>query len=252
MDTPQADGTAGARLRLSQAHRRPVTFGCSPDQLPSSLASRRVERPPAGGRAERRRLARVLQLNGEGVAVPLVDDVIAARAALRGLEGAVARHLRDRADARDPRRLEVAFASLVESTWWIASLDGHLWQEGKTPEGERYRRLRDGDTDGRYVSAMIWARDRHYHQLPFSAEVDETPFFGSRGGPPFHISSGLIWRTSAELAADGERRSPAGSREAFDRYVAGKKTGVALSHCLQWFQSLTQPPHDYLPAVDEG
>lgn len=185
--------------------------------------------------------------------MPLVDDVIAARAALRGLEAAVTRHLHDRSDARDPRGLEVAFASLVESTWWIASLDGYLWQEGKTPEGKRYRQLRDHDTNGRYVPAMIWARDRHYHQLPFSAEVDETPFFSPAGsGRLFYISPGLIWRTSAELAVDGARRSPNGSREAFEMLVAGKKTGAALSYCLQWFPSLTQPPHYYLPSADEG
>ncbi|UCN14605.1 hypothetical protein LFM56_17375 [Cellulomonas iranensis] len=104
------------------------------------------------------------------------------------------------------------------------------------------------------MPAMIWARDRHYHQLPFSTEVDETPFFGPRGGPPFYISPGMVWRTSAELAADVStaRRSPNGSREAFDLLVAGQKTSAALWHCLQWFQTLTQPPHYYLPAVNQA
>jgi len=160
-----------------------------------------------------------------------------AHAALVALGAAVSRHDRARLDL-DPG---AAYGSLVECTWWVASLDEHLRDE------PGYQKLREGDANGRFVTAMIWARDRHYHQLPFSIDHDDRPFIPAGGGPPFYISHGFEWRKSEDLWKDGAREVPAW-RKAFDGLIAGKKTSEAPHRCLRWFESIAGDPYNYLPS----
>lgn len=161
-----------------------------------------------------------------------------ARSALVALGGAVRRHDQARG-ASDP---VAAYASLVEVTWWVASLDEHL------KDADGYQKLRDSDENGKYVTAMIWARDRHYHQLPFSIDHDNKPFIPKTGGPPFNISHGFEWRKSEDLWAEGAIDRPTW-RKSFDALIAGKKTSEAPHRCLRWFESIAGEPHRYLPAI---
>ena len=74
----------------------------------------------------------------------------------------------------------------MECTWWVASLDEHL------RDRDGYQKLREGDANGKFVTAMIWARDRHYHQVPFSIDHDNRlfPVEGVAGGQAVRGASG--------------------------------------------------------------
>ena len=67
-----------------------------------------------------------------------------AHSALLALASAVKRHDQARHDS-DPA---AAYASLVECTWWVASLDEHLRKR------DGYKTLRDADANGRFVTAI--------------------------------------------------------------------------------------------------
>lgn len=161
-----------------------------------------------------------------------------AHAALVALDAAVKRHDQARHNS-DP---SAAYGSLVECTWWVASLDEHLRDE------PGYQRLRDADENGKYVTAMIWARDRHYHQLPFSIDHDNEPFLPHADRSGFYISHGFEWRKSEDLWRK-DARDPKNWRGNFDLLIAGRKTSEAPHRCRDWFASIAGDPHNFLPAT---
>ena len=156
--------------------------------------------------------------------------------ALEALDAAVAR-VREHNETREIRP---AFAALTEGTWWVAAIDERLLKGlggVKSDAARLYREERDRDENGEYVLGFLWARDRHTHQLPVSMDRDNTPFFGGGGGV-LHISPGFRWRPSADLYEPEESRSPAGSRAAYDRLLAGQSAWKTLNRCARWFHRM--------------
>jgi hypothetical protein len=172
-----------------------------------------------------------------------MDDELVLRAALRSLEAALSRHQSDRMRAEQSQNVEdlgAAFGSLVECTFWIATLDLWLLEQ----HGPTYTQARDAHQAGGYVRAMVWARDRHYHQLPFSTEQDKTPFFTKDPNAMFYISPGLVWRSADALAArthdERARRLQSRFREDYERHAAGQATDGPVSLAAQFFRSLAE------------
>jgi hypothetical protein len=167
----------------------------------------------------------------------LMDDLERVLSAgLRSFSRAVERHRLDVQEVpnrTDPHLLEAAFGSLVECTFWAATLDTQLHER----LGDDWARMRDGHEWGTEVLAMLWARDRHYHQFPFSAEPDLEPFLTNIPNAVFYISEGVIWKTAAELELGGSHPRPTW-RAAFVSTAEGKGTMQPLSRAATVFNDL--------------
>lgn len=163
--------------------------------------------------------------------VPTRDDLHALALALRGLRAANERHHSAHQDQDLPR----AYASLFEGVMWIAALDERLC----TLHGGDYKRAREQDPYGQVVLGIVWARDRHAHQLPVSINVDSTPFFGSGRGI-IALSSGIRWRQAHELppADPGMERG----RTHYETHVAGRASFKPTSLSERWFTKLAETP----------
>ena len=157
-------------------------------------------------------------------------------AGLRAFTRAIGRHDRDVQEVpnrADPHLLEIAFGSLVECTFWAATLDTQLNE--LLPS--RWKAMRDDHEWGDDVLAMLWARDRHYHQFPFSAEPDTDPFFTQTPNAVIHIGHGVVWRSAEELELLGSRSAPQW-RAAYVARAAGESTTLPLAHAASLFDEL--------------
>lgn len=161
----------------------------------------------------------------------------ATSVALEALDGAVAR-VREHNDTAEIR---LAFAALAEGTWWVAAIDERL-QKGfggmKSKAARFYRDERDRDENGEHVRGFLWARDRHTHQLTVSMDVDEPLSLEEDLGGVSRLSPSFRWRPSADLYEPEETRSPAGSRETYDRLLAGQSAWGTLDRCARWFHRM--------------
>lgn len=165
-----------------------------------------------------------------------------ASVALEAIDEAI-----DRLRPLDRASIRPAFAALAEGTWWVAALDERIC-EGLGGKGasaaKQYKAARSASSDGQYVEAFLWARDRHTHQLPFSMTHDDTPFFGGGGGV-IHISAGLTWRPSSELhEPEDSRHARAAWRSTYDDLLAGHTAWHTLERCSRWFHWLAGHPAD--------
>jgi hypothetical protein len=135
-----------------------------------------------------------------------------------------------------------AFSSMAEASWWIASLDEclctyHDGGLGKNGSGH-LARLRDADDRGRYVPGLVWARDRHMHQLGLTTARDTRSFYAPPAGGVLYISAGFIWRDADEVSPS-DRAVPRG-RAVYDALFAGQKSSAPLAMCEQWFSEVAQ------------
>ena len=159
----------------------------------------------------------------------------ATSVALEALDAAIAR-----LKGLDRPDLRPAFAALVEGTWWVAAIDERLLKGFGGVRSARsgfYCAARDVAEHGKYVRGFLWARDRHTHQLPFSMDHDDTPFFGGKDSF-LYISAGLIWRPSEELFEPSESRSKIGWKTTYEELLAGKSAWKTLSRCSRWYHQM--------------
>lgn len=167
------------------------------------------------------------------------DGSFVTRSALGALDAALERHLDDRRrawDTREDAELAAAFGSLVECTFWVATLDEWLY----TTHGAGYTAARDSHEYGGDVLAMLWARDRHYHQLPFSTERDERGFFDHGiPGALFYITPGLVWR-SAEALEERGSQSRREWRAAYVERAEGQGTAQPVDRARGLFRHLAE------------
>jgi hypothetical protein len=176
------------------------------------------------------------------------DDTFVLRSALLGLDHAISRHVTHRnaaASSKAQADLGDAFGSLVECTFWIATLDEWLYSK----HAHAYKALRDQHQWGGSVRAMLWARDRHYHQLPFSTERDTTPFIGHGiPGVMFYISPGLVWRSADALAETVDRDRRPQFRPDYEEHAQGKGTATPAARAREVFRDLARQT-DMLPDI---
>jgi hypothetical protein len=165
--------------------------------------------------------------------------------ALRGSVGRLQSVIGDYRKARGP-----LWTAAVESTWWIAALDEQL----RKVHGHGYKIVRDSDSDGYVVRGVLFARDRHMHQLALSAGHDDTPFFGGKDGggygPPFYISPGPIWREVNDLPPPDPRRGSSDEwKDVYVDHMAGTRIDGGLVHGLLWFDKVAADPSSCLEAL---
>lgn len=163
-----------------------------------------------------------------------VSKEVAPSVALEAIDKA-----RSRLSAAGGSEIREAFAAITEGTWWVMALDEQLRTQLKR-RGVEYSRTneaaRDGDSDGRYIRGFSWARDRHTHQLPFSTENDETPFFAT-GHPSavLAISKGFIWRRADQLPSAPSGHDHPARRQAYVDYLEGESLQHTLARASAWF-----------------
>jgi hypothetical protein len=172
------------------------------------------------------RLTRVCQ--------PSNEELRALSLALCALRAASSRHRY----AHEQRDLPVGYASLVESAMWITALDERLWKL----HGQPYKDARNSDQHGQVVLGIVWARDRHTHQLPVTVAEDHTPFFGTGRGI-VALSKGIYWRPAAEIPPpDPGHPRPPEWKIAYETHVAGRSSWKPISMCERWFTHLGNVP----------
>lgn len=163
-----------------------------------------------------------------------VSKQLAPSVALEAIDGASAR-----LGAVGGSEIREAFAAIAEGTWWVMALDEQLRTQLKhhgVEYSRTYESVRNADADGRYVRGFSWARDRLTHQLPFSAENDETPFFAT-GHPSavLVISKGFIWRRADQLPSAPSGHDHPERRQAYVDYLEGESLRHTLARASAWF-----------------
>ena len=163
----------------------------------------------------------------------------ATSVALESLDSAIAR-LRELTQ----NDIRPAFAALAEGTWWVAAIDERLlngFGGVNSVRSSYYREARSRSEVGKYVPAFLWARDRHTHQLPFSMDHDDIPFFGGGSGV-LNISAGFVWRPAEEMLEPTDSRSPAGSRDAYEELLERESAWATMERCSRWFHEMAGHP----------
>ncbi|WP_449406914.1 hypothetical protein [Microbacterium maritypicum] len=163
-----------------------------------------------------------------------ISKQLAPSVALEAIDKASAR-----LSATGESEIREAFAAITEGTWWVMALDEQLRTQLKhhgVEYSRTYESVRNGDADGRFIRGFSWARDRLTHQLPFSAENDETPFFAT-GHPSavVVISKGFIWRRADQLPAAPSGHDHPERRQAYVDYLEGESLRHTLARASEWF-----------------
>lgn len=140
-----------------------------------------------------------------------------------------------------PSDIRTAFAAVAEATWWVAALDERIVTAlggRSSPEAQTYQAARERSDSGRYVTPLLWARDRISHQLPFHIRNDDTPFLGHPRAIVY-ISPGLVWRPSEELTSLGRGHHKRDRwRPAYDALLVDESIKTAPTRCSHWFHEL--------------
>lgn len=170
--------------------------------------------------------------------VPIEDDITTLSWALLALRAAVERHrlTREQFGRADATVRPLAYASMVEAAWWIAALDERLWQH----HGTSYQNLRDADDFGKAALGVVWARDRHTHQLGHTTGRDDRSFFDPEPGGVLYISRGFIWRPAHEIAQADPRKDFAHRRAAYEAEVAERPSIQPIARAEGWFTSFAK------------
>ncbi|MBF4575193.1 hypothetical protein [Frondihabitans sp. VKM Ac-2883] len=158
----------------------------------------------------------------------------ATSVALEAIDGALVR-----LQGLDESQIRQAFSAIAEGTWWVAALDEQLVKGlRQLPASmQAYKAARDADEHGRYIRGFLWVRNRHTHQLPFTAEHDDTSAFGHKDAV-IKLSKGLIWRPSEDLPpADRRFKENQDHRGAYDDLLAGQSLWQTLWRCSEWFHA---------------
>jgi hypothetical protein len=176
--------------------------------------------------------ARLPKVNAPPVVVPpTFDDITTLSWALAALRGANERHLtaRHRFDDDDATARPAAYASMAEATWWIAALDERLWCH----HGAGYQAARDAHEFGGAVRGILWARDRHSHQLGKTAGRDDRGLYDPEPGGVLHLSRGFVWQPAQGIAAAAKGKD--GRRPDYEQFVAGRSSLEPLARAAEWF-----------------
>jgi hypothetical protein len=127
---------------------------------------------------------------------PDLDERKALRWALAALRTALEKHEAARHRPLNEAAWVAAFSSMAEASCWIAALDEclctyHDGGLGKKGSGH-FAGLRNANDRGKYIEGLLWARDRHMHQLGLTTARDTSDFYTPPAGGLFYISAGFI------------------------------------------------------------
>lgn len=120
------------------------------------------------------------------------------------------------------------FIPLSETLLWAASID----ETFKKLDGQRYADSRDADPDGRYLSALRYARNRCTHQLALVAERKglAPPF-----RPPITLGVRFRWRPLDELPLPDPNFTNTRGEAAYEELLAKDPADQAIVHADAWF-----------------
>lgn len=175
----------------------------------------------------------------EGVWELQARSVMSETATSLALEALDATKSRLRDLNEDATNIRPAFAALAEGTWWVAAIDERIIKGlgGRRSAGaQAYQVERGRSVDGEHVAGVLWARDRHTHQLMVTMGRDTDGLFSK--GRLLHISPGFMWVPSSDIYEPDESRSPASWRASYDRLLAGRSAWKTLGRCSRWFHRM--------------
>lgn len=147
--------------------------------------------------------------------------------------------------------------ALSEALYWVAALDDYA-----EPAVADYFPRRDNDADGRVAAGLVYARNRHAHEVVSTAEaafeipritITMTPA-GQPSPPPGRgtlFSVQLRWTPLAELPSSGavERR---GRDKMYDERVAGRPLGEPFGDAVRWFERVFGEQYPFVRRVSES
>ena len=155
------------------------------------------------------------------------DDVYGIHLSLRGLILAADRFI------AATHNEEEAWAAGAEAGFWICVCDEGFEAVLDSLDGTSYASRRDGDSDGRYIPAIRWARNRMTHQRWISLEKH----YGTELGH-WVLDKGVLgtvdhmkWATTENIPREAKREW---GRATYEASMAGRPIKYAVECARDW------------------